>query len=213
MDFNISQGKKGFNNKGFNYEFFDYIYQNNDYAPWDIGHPQKALAEYINKSKLPKGKILDVGCGTGDLSIFLAEKGFEVVGIDYIQKPIDTAREKFGNKKLNIKFEVRDAFKLDDYKEEFDYVFDDGFLHNLSDEYILLFEKSLKNILKKGGLYIVMGVNSDYEHPGPKGINKSSLKNSFKEDWKILEINNVACEDLLNGRDEVPAVLAVIQKL
>ena len=53
-----------------------------------------------------KGKILDVGCSTGELDIFLGEKGYEVLGIDLDQKMIQIANEKIAHKKLPVEFKV-----------------------------------------------------------------------------------------------------------
>ena len=52
--------------------FFDSVSQ--DVPPWDIGGPQPAMAELL-KEIPPTGLALDVGCGSGDLAIFLGEKG------------------------------------------------------------------------------------------------------------------------------------------
>ena len=57
-------------------------------APWDIGRPQKA---FIDAADQISGRILDAGCGTGDIALFLASRGNTVTGIDFLEEPIKRA--------------------------------------------------------------------------------------------------------------------------
>jgi 2-polyprenyl-3-methyl-5-hydroxy-6-metoxy-1,4-benzoquinol methylase len=65
--------------------FFNSVYQ--DVAPWDIGAPQPAIERYP-----PTNPILDIGCGSGDLAIYLAQLGYQVVGIDFVESAIAAAK-------------------------------------------------------------------------------------------------------------------------
>jgi SAM-dependent methyltransferase len=71
--------------------FFAAVYQAE--APWDIGAPQPALLELLAEVP-PEGPILDVGCGSGDLGIALAQRGVEVLGVDFVEAAISQARAK-----------------------------------------------------------------------------------------------------------------------
>ena len=69
-----------------------------------------------------KLKILDVGTGTGFLSISLAELGHEVVGIDLAEGMISTARKIANERGLDIDLVMGDAESLDFVDESFDAV-------------------------------------------------------------------------------------------
>lgn len=72
----------------------------------------------------PYEKILDLGCGTGELTKTIEESGALVTGIDSSEQMIDKAKMNFPF----IPFEVKDAANLD-YTNEFDAVFSNAVLH------------------------------------------------------------------------------------
>jgi len=83
------------------------------FTPWD-GHPQSAtLRELIEGTDaLPPGSALDVGCGTGDASIYLAQRGWQVTGVDFTPKALDKARDKARAAGVTVNFVRADATHL-----------------------------------------------------------------------------------------------------
>ncbi|SEJ12565.1 Methyltransferase domain-containing protein [Deinococcus reticulitermitis] len=74
-------------------------------------------------------RVLDLGCGTGELSARVAEGGAEVVGVDASPGMIEGAREAFAERYFpNLRFEVGDAHALT-FASEFDAVFSNAALH------------------------------------------------------------------------------------
>jgi SAM-dependent methyltransferase len=52
-------------------------------APWDIGKPQRPFLDVAGRIS---ASTLDAGCGTGDTALFLAGRGHQVTGIDFIEE-------------------------------------------------------------------------------------------------------------------------------
>ncbi|SNT58900.1 Methyltransferase domain-containing protein [Asanoa hainanensis] len=109
---------------------YDEIYRHGA-APWEIGGPQPALAAVLDRG-VGGPRVLDLGCGTGELALALARLGLDVTGVDISPVAIDLARAKAADAGLAIHFEVDDATSLP--AAEFDAIFDSGLLHNLHRE-------------------------------------------------------------------------------
>jgi len=72
---------------GSGYEEWDQIYRRYplEALPWELGRPRKILINLINSGRIKKGKTLDLCCGAGSNTVYLAQKGFEVTAIDLTQ--------------------------------------------------------------------------------------------------------------------------------
>ena len=121
-------------------------------------------------------KVLDVGCGNGNISLHLGSLGFDVLGIDVSTKAIDKANAK--NNLNNVKFDVKDAEELLSAKEKYDVIICSEVIEHLTDPQTFL--KNLYQILKDNGNLIIT-VPNGY---GPREIlvtrpmQKISRKNS-----------------------------------
>ncbi len=80
--------------------------------PWDVGRPQPAFIELVRARELNKGRVLDVGCGTGENALYLAENGFSVAGVDLSSRAIAAARAKMAERRLKVDFRAGNALSL-----------------------------------------------------------------------------------------------------
>lgn len=111
----------------------------------------KAVDELL-KYNIKDKRILDYCCGRGDLGIFLAQKGANVCGFDFLEKAIEIAKFKAEINKLNVKFEKMDAENLLYANDYFDLIIGFEALHH-----VILYPKvvsELKRIVREGGKII-----------------------------------------------------------
>ncbi len=94
-------------------------------------------------------KILDVGCGSGNLSFYLAHRGASVIGIDLSKNLIDYCKNIAKNQSINIEFKEMNAQIPEFNDETFDIVVGFRALHHLPN--IKLFYRECKRLLKKKG--------------------------------------------------------------
>jgi SAM-dependent methyltransferase len=59
--------------------------------PWDTGHPDPELVALVKAGRLPPGRALDVGCGTGTTVRYLAELGYDALGVDVAPLAVEQA--------------------------------------------------------------------------------------------------------------------------
>ena len=101
---------------------------------WELGKPRPLLVEYMQKGLIPKGKALDICCGAGTNTVYLAQNGFEVTGIDISKTALEMAKKKAHQAKVNINFLTESFIDLSFSDEEFDFVFDMGCFHHVEVE-------------------------------------------------------------------------------
>lgn len=72
---------------------WDQRYHDND-LPWDTGRPDPHLTAFVTERALTPRRTLEVGCGTGTNALWLAEHGFDVLGVDVSPRAIELANAK-----------------------------------------------------------------------------------------------------------------------
>ena len=97
-------------------------------ARWTNENPPQELTELIDSEIIKPCKTLDIGCGEGFYSIYLAKRGFEVVGIDLSEKAIEYAKKNANENGVNVKFIAMNVKNLNKLDEKFDFVFEWAFL-------------------------------------------------------------------------------------
>jgi SAM-dependent methyltransferase len=106
-------------------------YASGEPLPWDTGAPDPLLVEMVESRAIAPGATLEIGCGTGTNAIFLAEHGFEVLGVDVSPLAVEKAREKARGRG---RFETIDFLDASPPGGPFQFVFDRGCFHVFDDE-------------------------------------------------------------------------------
>jgi SAM-dependent methyltransferase len=177
-------------------EIFEKAYDGQ--APWEIGGPQPEIVRLAEAGAI-RGVVLDVGCGTGENALYLAERGLDVWGIDFIPKAIERARAKALQRGLGVHFQVGDALKLDVLGRAFDTVIDSGLFHTFSDEERSLFVRGLARVVRPGGTAYLLCF-SDQEPPGegPRRVSQDEIRSAFREWWDVESIEETRFRALDN---------------
>lgn len=180
--------------------FFNESYQGT--PPWDIGRPQSEFVKLAREGEI-RGRVLDVGCGTGENAIFFAGLGLEVWGIDSAPLAIEKARSKAAARRMKARFSVADALRLGKLSKKFDTVTDSGLFHVFSDPDRRLFSKSLGSALKKGGTYCMLCFSTAEPAGwgGPRRVSEEEIRATFEDGWKVNYVKKAKFESAfhLNG--------------
>ena len=137
-------------------------------TPWDAGRPDFNLIETVADNNILSCKALDVGCGTGDNSIWLAQNRFQVTGTDVSDIAIEKAKEKASKAKVKCNFLLVDFLKNKIEGVPFGFVFDRGCFHSFSSKDDRRgFAKNVAAHLEKAGLWLTIVGNADEDRQGP----------------------------------------------
>jgi SAM-dependent methyltransferase len=137
-------------------------------TPWDVGQPDFNLIEVVTQKPIPICKVLEIGCGTGDNSIWLAQNGFQVIGVDTSDIALEKAKEKASKANVECNFVFVDF--LNDRVEDtpFGFVFDRGCFHSFSSEHDRRrFAQNAATHLEEAGLWLTIVGNADERRQGP----------------------------------------------
>jgi SAM-dependent methyltransferase len=121
---------------------------------WDTNITPPEVVESIREMKV-RGRALDLGCGTGTNAIFLAQHGFQVVGVDFSARAIATARDKARRTQVSVDFHVADVTRLDFLNAPFDFVLDIGCLHGIEPTRRARYAEQLMRLTRAGARFML----------------------------------------------------------
>lgn len=132
----------------------------------------------------PYGKALDIGCGTGAHSIELAQRGWDVTGVDTVDRALDEARGKPGAEAVT--FVKGDATRLQDAVEPgFKLLLDVGCLHGMKPSEWAAYGRGATQVAHFEATMIVFAFSPGrLRGPLPRGISKDDLLRALP-DWKL----------------------------
>jgi SAM-dependent methyltransferase len=123
--------------------------------PWEIGAAQPAMRELAERGAL-RGRVLDVGCGTGEHTLLAAAAGLDATGVDRSADALAIAERKVREAGLTARFIQHDALRLAELDEVFDTALDSLCLHALAPADRPRYFDGLRTVLRPGGRLFVL---------------------------------------------------------
>lgn len=96
--------------------------------PWDTRQPERLLVEFVTSGAVTPGPALEIGTGTGTNAIRMAERGFDLLGVDVAPLAVERAHAKMEGRALRCRFVVWDIL-AEPPGGPFQLVFDRGCFH------------------------------------------------------------------------------------
>lgn len=147
-------------------EFYDALTANVSYDT-----VSQVLSSLLTRYGKSRGLLLDLACGTGSVSVRLAQKGYEVIGVDLSPEMLSEAQNKAYSAGQNILFLCQDMTALDLYGTVDAAVCTlDGLCHLPDEESVQAALRKVSLFMNPGGVFL-FDVNSVYKHRAVLGNN------------------------------------------
>ena len=186
--------------------------------PWYNENLDADLEEELERRKISRGKILDLGTGPGTQAIKLRERGLSVTATDLSETAIKKAQSIYqninnsNNNKNKVDFRVDNILDSSLNESEFDYIFDRGCFHVISTDDRKRYIKQVNRILKDNGiLFLKCFSDKEQGEEGPHRFSRDQLRETFEsENFKIENMKDTVYHGTLNPLPK--ALFAVMTK-
>lgn len=163
-----------------------------DQARWDKQHAESAgaarPASFLRQVfetdawQLPRGRALDIACGKGRNSLYLAELGFEVVAMDISAVALDEGRQRAELKQLRIDWRQTDLEDVQLDEAAFDLIVNFNYLQRT-------LNRQIKRAIKTGGHVIFETYLIDQKELGhPTNPNYLLRHNELLEQFRDFRV-------------------------
>lgn len=123
--------------------------------PWDTGEPEPLLLEFVTSGRIRPMQTLEIGTGTGTNAIWLAERRFDVLGVDVAPLAVERANAKLDGRGLSCRFATLDFLAASPPVDAFHFIFDRGCFHVFDEpEERTRFAAQVAGALAPGGLWL-----------------------------------------------------------
>jgi len=159
------------------------------HPPWDTGITPPEVVEAIEGANaLPPGRALDLGCGTGTNSLYLARHGWQVVAVDFARTAIRKARRKAQQAGVSVDFRAADVTRLDFLEPPFDLALDIGCFHTLDAEGRSRYRDQLCRLLRPGARFMLYAFGPRQGPVGDIGVTAQEVRQLFEPDFRLLRM-------------------------
>lgn len=158
------------------------------HAPWETGHPSLELQRVVREEAIAPCRAVDLGCGTGVNAVWLAQQGFDVVGVDFSPVAIERARARATAAQVVVPFHQADVLALPDLGAPFEFIFDRGCYHVLRrDGQARCYVDTVAGLAAPTARALVLAGNAkEPRQPGPPVVTEEEFRTDWGAHFEVL---------------------------
>ncbi|MEZ6065932.1 MAG: class I SAM-dependent methyltransferase [Planctomycetaceae bacterium] len=165
-------------------------------TPWDSGRPSAELVRVLATNEIPRGRVLELGCGSGTNAIYLAQQGFEVTAIDIAPAALELARQRAEQAHVTINFIEADVHRFDTPGPRFDFLFDRGCYHCCRRIDLAGYLRTHELCLRPDAWALMLTGNADDPKPdGPPKLTAAELTAELEPLYRFIALHEFRFED------------------
>jgi cyclopropane fatty-acyl-phospholipid synthase-like methyltransferase len=152
---------------------------------WDTGSVPAQVTQLASRKGKTRNAI-DLGCGTGTHSIYLAQQGFSVIGIDISPTAIQRAQKKASDAGVKPEFIIHDVTRLDFLKGPFDIALDVGCFHGMNSAAQQRYALELTRLMQPGSTLLMWGM--DPRKLGLVSLTPDEVEKTFTPGFRLERV-------------------------
>lgn len=143
-------------------DYWEAAYEGEEYKHWEFSYPSPELVALV-AANVPRknARVLDVGCGGGIDSIFMAQCGFKVTGIDISAAALGIAEKRAQDAHVKVDWQRGNVLKIPLDDASIDFVTDRGLFHLIVDADRPKYASEVFRVLKSRGRALIRGASSE----------------------------------------------------
>jgi SAM-dependent methyltransferase len=170
--------------------------------------PAELSALVEGSDALPAGRALDVGCGTGTQAVYLARNGWQVTGVDAVDRPLARARARADAARVIVDWIKADVTRLADLAPArltpgFTLVFDRGCFHGLSESERAACAAAVTALAAPGATLLLMAFAPNRIPGAPAGLEESEVVGRF-DAWELVSAQPDSGDEIAGPLRNVP---------
>ncbi|MBO0840957.1 MAG: class I SAM-dependent methyltransferase [Sciscionella sp.] len=163
-------------------------------TPWDSERGNALAVDRLRTlvegpDALPPGRALDIGCGPGAKAVYLAERGWQVTGVDQVDRALAVARRRATDAGVTLDLHQADVARLGDLglSPGFSLLYDIGCFHHLEDGKRAAVARALAGLAAPSATLLIFAFAPSRGPIGPRGVTAADVHRWFDDDWTLAE--------------------------
>lgn len=155
-------------------------------TPWDTGLPSSELVAVLDSGVVRVGAAIELGCGTGTNSIYLATRGFAVTAFDFSPRALAAAEEKARRAGVQVRFLQADVTQIPPDAGPCDFVFDRGCYHCVRHIDVAPYVAMVSRLLRPGArMLLLTGNAAETREHGPPGVTEQEIRDELGRQFHV----------------------------
>ena len=168
---------------------------------WDIGRPQPAFVRL--QIRALSGRVLDVGCGTGETRSWPQSMGRTPWELTFPGWRSRWHGPRANERGVTTRFAVADCLDLGALGEVFDVVVDSGLFHVFDDDQRPRYASSLASVVRDGGIVDLTCLSDQQSGDwGTRRVSRAEIEETFRDGWVIDDL--ATCVREINRPEVAP---------
>ncbi len=186
-------------------DYWESAYESGEYKHWEFNYPSPELIA-LAAAGVPQrnARVLDVGSGGGTDSIFMAQQGFRVIGVDISSAALTIAEKRAKKAHVEVDWFRGNVLELPIVDASIDFITDRGLFHLIEDHDRPHYASELFRVLKNGGHALIRGASGESPHDQFNAITEEAIDKYFSRSkfkrGPVLPIPLLSVEGSMDAR-------------